>query len=97
MSRGKAKRRNRVMCSDGFTMSVQASEGNYCTPRNNVGPYSHVEVGFPSEKDLDLMPFAENPSKPTQTVYGWVPSSIVLLIIAKRGGMTNGELPPMGV
>ena len=30
-------------------VSIQASEYHYCTPRNNEGPYSEWEVGFPSE------------------------------------------------
>jgi hypothetical protein len=34
----------RITCQDGTTLSVQASENHYCTPRSNYGPYSHVEV-----------------------------------------------------
>lgn len=33
-----------VKCKDGSSMSVQAGEGVYCTPRTNNGPYTHVEV-----------------------------------------------------
>lgn len=33
-----------VVCVDGTSLSVQASETHYCTPRNNQGPYSEVEV-----------------------------------------------------
>ncbi len=33
-----------ITCADGSTMSVQASEAHYCTPRDNVGPYTNVEV-----------------------------------------------------
>ena len=39
----------RVICKDGATLSVQAGEYLYCTPRNNSGPWGKVEVGFPSE------------------------------------------------
>jgi len=39
-----------IECIDGFMMSVQASSMHYCTPRENQGPYSEVEVGYPSER-----------------------------------------------
>ena len=90
------RKRKTIVCSDGFKMSVQASQTNYCEPRNNVGPYVSVEVGFPSALDKDLLPYAEDRENPTKTVYGWVPSKVVMKVIAKRGGMVDGELPPMG-
>jgi len=47
----------RVVCKDGTTISVQASAFHYCTPRNNSGPYTHVEVWcasvMPTEFDYD--------------------------------------------
>ena len=42
--------RPRIVCADGFSLSVQASNGHYCTPRSNYGPYSRVEVGYPSSR-----------------------------------------------
>ena len=39
-----------VRCADGFTMSVQADDFMYCTPCDSVGPWSKVEIGFPSER-----------------------------------------------
>jgi hypothetical protein len=74
-------------------MSVQASEGSYSTPRLNEGPYTHVEVGFPNKEEVLLMPYVEEKSRPTKTVYPYVPSTIVSLVIAKHGGMIDGELP----
>ena len=82
-----------VVCADGFKISVQAREQSYCTPRDDVGPYTHVECGFPSEADALLIPYAEDPSEPTGTVYGWVPTSVVSLLIAKHGGMISGQVP----
>ncbi len=82
-----------VVCSDGFTMSVQASEGSYSKPRHNEGPYTHVEVGFPSRKEFLLMPYVEDETIPTKTVYPYVPATTVTLVIAKHGGMIKGELP----
>ena len=83
-----------VVCADGFAMSVQANETAYCHPRtNNAEAYEEVEVGFPTKKEELLMEWAEDPSQPTNTVYGWVPISQVLLVIAKHGGMVEGEVP----
>jgi hypothetical protein len=82
-----------VECADGFRMSVQAHEGAYCSPRDDTGPYTEVEVGFPSDREDLLMEYAETPSEPTNTVYCWVPRQIVLMVIAKHGGMVSGGLP----
>ena len=76
-----------MACRDGFTMSVQAGEGNYSTPRSETGPWTAYEVGFPSEEEEILMPYAEDPSTPTRTVYGWVPIATVALVVDKHGGL----------
>jgi len=38
----------------------------------------------------------EDPIDWTDSVYTWVPSDIVALIIAKHGGMISGECPRLG-
>ena len=62
----------------------------YCEPRTDEGPWSAVEVGFPSEREELLMEYAEDPHRPTGTVYGWVPVEVISEVIAKRGG-TNAS------
>lgn len=89
------KKYDLVKCADGFTMSVQASRGSYCSPRDDTGPYDSVEVGFPSSFDVYLHQYAEDPDKPTDTVYGWVPADTVVMCIDAHGGMVSGELPPL--
>lgn len=76
-----------ISCADGFRFSVQASEMHYRTPRDNAGPYTHVEVGYPVEKVQELMLYAEEPNYPTKTVYSQVPIEVVLEIIRTHGGM----------
>jgi len=88
------KKNERLVCADRFSMSVQAGFGHYCNPRNDSGPYKQVEVGFPSEKEEMLMDYADQPHAPTRSIYGWVPVSVVTLVIAKHGGVISGELPP---
>ena len=82
----------RIQCADGFSLSVQASHGAYCSPRTNLGPWDEVEVGFPSDVPTPIMNYAENPEAPTETVYGYVPIELVEELIAAHGGMmANGE------
>lgn len=76
-----------IICNDGFTMSVQASEFHYCAPRENTGPYHQFEVGFPSKREPLLMEYAENKRSPRNTVYGWVPASVIDKVIAAHGGL----------
>ena len=76
-------------------MSVQASEANYCTPRNNEGPWKSVEVGMPSHPEPLILEWAENEDDPTGTVYGWVPADVVLEVVDKHGGWKAGELPAL--
>ena len=90
-----SKRFEMIKCADGFTMSVQAHRGAYCSPRSGVGPFTAVEVGFPNEPEELLMEFAESPSNPTDTVYGWVPAKVILEVVTKHGGMIGGELPSL--
>jgi hypothetical protein len=82
-----------VVCADGFSMSVQANESAYCTPRiNNAEKYEEVEVGFAEPREELLLPYAEG-EEWHGDVYPWVPSQIVVDVIAKHGGIVSGELP----
>lgn len=78
--------RPKVSCTNGFSMSVQASKYHYCTPRDNNGYYTEVEVGYPSSADDLLMPYAESPDRPTETVYAWVPVDVVQQVVDMHGG-----------
>jgi len=90
------KRCKRVECADGFSMSVQAGTANYSTPRSALGPYTEVEVGFPTRADYLLEPYFDGDSNTedvTKGVYSWVPVQVVTNVIAKHGGMISGEVP----
>jgi len=79
----------RIVCADGFALSVQASEYHYCTPREDTRYYLSVEVGFPTERPEpwdEWSRFAESGESPTDTVYGWVPAPMVRDLIALHGG-----------
>ena len=92
--------RERIVCWDGFSMSVQANIFAYCSPReNDCRYYTSVEVGFPSEEEELLMPWIEGyaDQDPTTTVYPYAPARVVLDVISKHGGMVSGELPPLKI
>ena len=86
------KKRARVACSDGYSVSAQANSFVYCEPRSNDGPYLSVELGFPTEADEAFLPYAEDANDPTGTVYARVPVSLVAMAFARRGG--RALLPP---
>jgi hypothetical protein len=76
-----------VKCADGLEFSAQASSTHYCTPRDSVGPWVAVEIGFPTERVEEFMEYAENPDDPTDTVYGYVPVEVVEAVINNHGGI----------
>tara|TARA_Y100000593_G_scaffold77518_1_gene143548 strand:- start:459 stop:773 length:315 start_codon:yes stop_codon:yes gene_type:complete len=88
------KQHKTVICRDGFRVSIQASRGNYCSPRiDDASLWSSVELGYPSEADYLIIEYAEDKDKPTETVYGWVPVDTVYLLLTKHGGVVSGEVP----
>lgn len=76
----------KIVCADGFTLSVQASSVHYCYPRENTGPWDEVEVGFPSATPTEILKYAEDQERPTNTVYGYVPIQLVEQLIERHGG-----------
>ena len=94
------RKRQRIVCLDGFSMSVQADSSMYCSPREDGidTKYVAVEVGYPSEEDVLLNEHVEGNyldehESYTESVYPWVPAEVVKEVIDKHGGMIGGELP----
>lgn len=80
--------RPRLYCNDGYSISVQASEFHYCSPRiNGAQDYESVELGFPSEEDELINEYTDSGFDYTDTVYGYVPIEIVEKLIEKHGGI----------
>ena len=67
----------------GAPLSVQASSIHYCTPRDDTGPYTRVEVFWTGSIPQALRDREGRQSEP----YGWAPVSVVNEIIHKRGGV----------
>ena len=73
--------------TDGFSVSVQARNGNYCSPRENYVEgleYSEFELGFPSEFEPLLDEYADQRGT-TDTVFGYVPVDVIAQVIEKHG------------
>jgi hypothetical protein len=76
-----------IECADGFKMSVQASRGHYCQPREDYGSWYLVEVGYPTARVEAFMDYIDGAdSDPTGTVYGYVPIETVAQVIIDHGG-----------
>jgi len=76
-----------ITLGDGTKLSLQASEFHYCTPRtSNADFYTAWEIGFPSKVIPEILEWAEDADKPTDTVYGYVPVEVILNVIKARGG-----------
>ena len=70
-------------------ISVRASKNHFCTPQDDSGPYSHVEVlgdhPLLNARYRDpIAPFA----------YSYVPIGLVERICILEGGIKFGRLPP---
>ena len=94
------KNREQVVCADGFKVSIQASEFHYCSPKVSgiFVIYTLVEVGFPNQEEELIAKWQESPERerPTYDVYPYVPAEVVSMMIAKHGGMVEGECPRLG-
>ena len=85
----------KIVCSDGFEMSVQVGHSLYSTPKKIAKRYSAVEIGFPSEPEelikewAEFLPFSEEDEEPdyTDTVYPYVPVKVVNKVLKKHGGI----------
>jgi hypothetical protein len=78
-----------LVCRDGFSVSVQASETHHCTPRNNEGPWDTFECGFPSKPVPELRGWKEDlgdDASDEDCVFAYVPWVAVMLTIEKHGG-----------
>jgi len=79
----------RLMLANGVSLSIQASHAAYSIPRIILpyAEYSAMEIGYPSERIESLMEYAEDPERPTNTVYPYVPVEVLEKVIAEAGGV----------
>ena len=86
-----------IVCSDGFTMSVQVGYSLYSKPKKVAKRYSEVEIGYPSEHEplieeyAECFTFEELDIDFTDTIYPYVPVKIVDKVLKKHGGIDMPE------
>ena len=87
--------RGRITCMDGFSMSVQASSAHVCIPRDDRGPYSAVEVGYPSETEILLLPYSDGMSEicgSAPAMYANVPAEVIREVVNKHHGLRSDSV-----
>ena len=86
-----------IVCTDGFTMSVQVGYSLYCKPKKVAKRYSEVEIGYPSDHEplieeyAECFTFEELDIDFTDTIYPYVPVKIVDKVLKKHGGIDMPE------
>ena len=84
--------RPRIVCKDGYSISIQAGDGYYCEPDNDMASYYYkIELGFPNQVDSLITEYANNPNKLLFTAYSYVPVRIVDQLLEKHGGIAKLE------
>lgn len=79
--------RRPIVCADGFTIEVQASDIHRCTPPTSTGPWTAVECRNPSGKVPVRWEWWKCGWGPDQApVFEWVPVGIVEALIESHGG-----------
>ena len=89
--------RPRVLCKDGFSVSIQANHNAYCTPEADLkdGNYTEVELGYPNQEDGMLLDYAEDVDCPTCTVYSHVPIEVIEKVCENHGGIIAPDMSNM--
>jgi hypothetical protein len=72
-----------INCADGTTLSVQASRTHYCSPRDDIGPYTEVEVWNVSAAEVP--DFEYSGDEP----FAYVDINSVVAFIDRHGGLAQ--------
>ena len=95
----KVSRNPKLVCKDGFTMSVQAGQSLYSSPRDVADKYEQAEVGFPSSPEPLITKYAEDwevegddDQRLCDTVYPYVPVELIDEVIHKHGGIDEDAI-----
>jgi hypothetical protein len=87
-------KRPRVYFRNGGSISMQASADHNCVPKDNEGPYQSIELGYPQggiKMPENINDFLEQGS---DSIYNFVPASVVVNLIEMNDGVKSGEVPP---
>ena len=80
----------RIYCNDGFNISVQVNNGNYCGSENGIRKFGLdwklVEWGFPSSP-IDGKKYNAESSPTTESVGGYVEVGLIDELCEEHGGV----------
>lgn len=78
-----------IVCKDGFSISLQVSNSNYCGSENGYQRFGYewktIEFGFPSEEEELLKEFADN--EDVCNSVGCITIELAEEVLAKHGGI----------
>lgn len=80
----------RILLNDGNSLSIQASDGHYCSPRIDLDDYSEYnqfEIGFPSCHIDEISDRQDGSGDHTESVFGYVSKEVIEALIEARGGV----------
>jgi hypothetical protein len=69
----------KIICNDGFSISVQGGSWYYSTPKEKTDVYLELEIGFASEKDEIMLNYDET--------RGYVPINEINECLKRHGGI----------
>jgi hypothetical protein len=80
----------RIYCNDGFNISIQVNQGNYCASENGTRTFGLdwklVEWGFPSS-EIDGEKYNSESSHTTKSVGGYVEIGLIDELCEEHGGI----------
>ena len=80
----------RIYCNDGFNISIQVHNGNYCGSENGTRTFGlnwiEVEWGFPSS-EIDGKKYNAESLPTTGSVGGWVDINLINELCEEHGGI----------
>lgn len=82
----------KIICKDGFMLSVQASSMHYCKPPRDYTIWTHVEVAYPNIEEDVLEQYADEPDGFNMTIYPYVPIEIIQGLVDKHGGIDHERI-----
>jgi hypothetical protein len=80
----------RIYCKDGFNISIQVHQGNYCGSENGTRTFGLdwklVEWGFPSS-EIDAQKYNSEDTDTTNSVGGYVDIGLIDELCEEHGGV----------
>lgn len=80
----------RIYCKDGFNISIQVHQGNYCGSENGTRTFGLdwklVEWGFPSS-EIDAQKYNSEDTDTTNSVGGYVDIGLIDELCEEHGGI----------